>query len=41
MFKKLDLRLQADRDKLIHTTCEVVTAFMVGFVMGMFILWVI
>ena len=35
MFKKLDLRLQADRDKLLCTYSEVAIAFLLGVVVGL------
>jgi hypothetical protein len=36
-----DLRLQANRDKLIHTTGEVIRAFIIGFIVGMIVAWAI
>ena len=37
----MDLRLQKNRDKLIHTTFEVVGGFAIGFLLGMLIVWMI
>ena len=39
--KKLQLSLQADRDKLIHTTLEVIGVWTIGFLLGMLIVWMI
>jgi len=37
MFKKLDLRLQANRDKLVCTYSEVIIGFLLGVVVGLVI----
>lgn len=41
MFKKINYSLQADRDKLLCTYCEVVVGFLLGVVLGLLIFWMI